>query len=214
MTFLGVVVLGISETLLNLADFGMDPFTCMNMSVSKHLPISFGTWQLFVNLILFVGLLVFMKKEGKPVTCILGFGTIWNMAGVGFLIDFFTKIFYFYFETAGGMFARSCFFGMGIVGVCLGVSLYVTPSLGSAPYDALGMQMHETSKLSYKVCRIATDIFCVAVALFFGGKVGIGTLITALGTGALVQFFNEHVSEPFLNGRKRKSYVCEKSQIL
>lgn len=58
----------------------------------------------------------------------------------------------------------------------------------SAPYDALGVQIHEISKVSFKLCRITTDLICVIIALIFGGNIGIGTVITAFGTGPFVQF--------------------------
>ena len=48
MAFIGVVFIGFSVAVLNLSGFGVDPFSCMNMSVSAYLPFSFGVWQIFV----------------------------------------------------------------------------------------------------------------------------------------------------------------------
>lgn len=109
-----------------------------------------------------------------------------------------------FFENPHGIVLRIVFLIIAILGICLGCSIYMTPDLGSAPYDALGVQIHEKSKIPFRVCRITTDIVCVVTALIFGGNVGIGTLITAVGTGPLVQFFNEHVSKPWLYHRKFK----------
>ena len=100
---------------------------------------------------------------------------------------------------------------VGILGGCLGCSVYMTPELGSAPYDTLGIQIHEKSKIPFKVCRIATDIICVIISLIFGGNVGIGTVIMAFGTGPVVQFFNEHVSKPCLYHKGRGKYATRRT---
>lgn len=204
MAFIGVILIGLSVAVLNLSGFGVDPFSCMNMSVSTHLPVSYGIWQIFVNAAILIGLFIHVLKEKKKIEAVFGFGTLWNMIGCGLLVDFFTSRYHMFFENPHGIVLRIVFLIIAILGICLGCSIYMTPDLGSAPYDALGVQIHEKSKIPFRVCRITTDIVCVVIALIFGGNVGIGTLITAVGTGPLVQFFNEHVSKPWLYHRKFK----------
>ena len=38
------VILGFGISLLRLSGFGTDPYTCMNLGVSSHLSISYGTY--------------------------------------------------------------------------------------------------------------------------------------------------------------------------
>ena len=90
MAFIGVVLIGFSVAVLNLSGFGVDPFSCMNMSVSAHLPFSFGVWQIFVNAVILMLLIIHVIKEKKKIGAVFGFGTLWNMTGVGLLVDFFT----------------------------------------------------------------------------------------------------------------------------
>lgn len=87
----------------------------------------------------------------------------------------------------------------------------MTPELGSAPYDALGVQIYEISKVPFKICRITTDLICVIIALIFGANIGIGTVITAFGTGPFVQFFNEHISKPWLHHKRRGRYAVRRT---
>lgn len=210
MAFIGVVLIGFSVAVLNLSGFGVDPFSCMNMSVSAHLPFSYGVWQIFVNAVILLGLFVHVIKEKKKIGAIFGFGTLWNMTGCGLLVDFFTSRYRMFFEDPQQIWIRIIFLIVAILGVCLGCSIYMTPELGSAPYDALGVQIHEKSKISFKLCRITTDIICVIIALIFGGNIGIGTVITALGTGPFVHFFNEHVSKPWLYHKGRGNYAARR----
>ena len=90
MAFIGVILIGFNVTLLNLSGFGVDTFSCMNMAVSEHLPFSYGVWQIIVNIVIFIGLFIFVIKEKKGISAIFGFGTLWNMIGCGLLVDFFT----------------------------------------------------------------------------------------------------------------------------
>lgn len=188
MAFIGVVLIGFSVAVLNLSGFGVDPFSCMNMSVSAHLPFSFGVWQIFVNAVILMLLIIHVIKEKKKIGAVFGFGTLWNMTGVGLLVDFFTTKYHIFFQNPQNLGIRILFLVIAILGICLGCSIYMTPELGSAPYDALGVQIHEISKVPFKLCRITTDLICVIIALIFGGNIGIGTVITAFGTGPFVQF--------------------------
>ena len=81
MMLLGNLLMGIAVAILRMSRFGTDPFTCMNLGVSGFLNISFGTYQLLVNIILFI----FVLWKGR--SCI-GAGTIVNMAGIGYIADF------------------------------------------------------------------------------------------------------------------------------
>ena len=85
MAFIGVILIGFNVTLLNLSGFGVDTFSCMNMAVSEHLPFSYGVWQIIVNIVIFIGLFIFVIKEKKGISAIFGFGTLWNMIGCGLL---------------------------------------------------------------------------------------------------------------------------------
>lgn len=140
-----------------------------------------------------------------------GFGTLWNMTGVGLLVDFFTTKYHIFFQNPQNLGIRILFLVVAILGICLGCSIYMTPELGSAPYDALGVQIYEISKVPFKICRITTDLICVIIALIFGANIGIGTVITAFGTGPFVQFFNEHISKPWLHHKRRGRYAVRRT---
>ena len=70
MAFIGVILIGFNVTLLNLSGFGVDTFSCMNMAVSEHLPFSYGVWQIIVNIVIFIGLFIFVIKEKKGISAV------------------------------------------------------------------------------------------------------------------------------------------------
>ena len=81
MAFLGNYIISFGISFLYAADFGTDPFTCMNLGVSSHLPISLGTYQLLINIVLFAIIFVFDRRS-------FGIGAIINMVLLGYMIEF------------------------------------------------------------------------------------------------------------------------------
>ena len=54
MTVISIVVMGFGISLFSVSGFGVDPFTSMNMNVAGALGIGYGTYQLIVNAIIIV----------------------------------------------------------------------------------------------------------------------------------------------------------------
>ena len=46
---------------------------------------------------------------------------------------------------------------------------------------------------------------------YIRANIGIGTVITAFGTGPFVQFFNEHISKPWLHHKRRGRYAVRRT---
>lgn len=49
---LGILFIGLCVSFLRLSQFGVDPFSAMNLGISGFIGWSFGTWQLLVNAII------------------------------------------------------------------------------------------------------------------------------------------------------------------
>ena len=86
----------------------------------------------------------------------------------------------------------------GVVIMCLAASLYFTADLGVSAYDAISKIMADKKVAQFRLCRILTDLICVIVGFLLKASVGIGTVVTALFMGPLIQWFNNNVSEPLL----------------
>lgn len=86
LTVLSIVVMGLGIALFSVSGFGVDPFTSMNMNVSSTLGIGYGTYQLIVNAVIIV-FVVIVAHRG-----LIGVGTLINMVGVGYSCELFEKI--------------------------------------------------------------------------------------------------------------------------
>lgn len=194
MMLFSVLLMGFSISVFSYSDMGVDPFTCMNMSVSAKIGVGFGVWQAAVNTVILIAI-AFLSLR------LLNVGTVFNMLGVGFVCEFFTNIYASVLPQENSLPIRIALMLTGVILLSLSASLYFTSSLGVSPYDAVGFVLSEKTGLSYKWCRVITDLVCTLIGFLLGGAVGVGTVITAFCMGPIVAFFNKHVSEKLLNTR-------------
>ena len=207
---LGIVILSLGIAINKGSVLGMDTYTGMNTAVASYVHMSLGNYQLILNIILLVSMFFFGKR-------LLGLWTILNMVFVGYLVDFFLKLFkgtILAFDTEKTIWVKLLLLVVGTAILCLGASLYMTADLGVSPYDALAIMMSDhIKKLPFSYARMITDVICVIVGLIFGTAlgsypfgsiIGLGTVLTAFGTGPVIGFFNRTISA-WLVGTKGKA---------
>ena len=81
MMLVGILFISICVGCYRLSGFGVDAFTCMNLGISGFIGMTFGTWQLIMNILILIVVFFTVRK------CI-GAGTIVNMVCVGYGADF------------------------------------------------------------------------------------------------------------------------------
>ena len=197
-SIIGVFFVGASVGVFQSTALGNDPFSCMNTSISKVIGWDFSVWQLLLNVIIFIPSLLFYRKA-------IGFGTIFNMVFVGVFADIIRPLMEKYAAPHYNFPIRLFLMIFAVVLICVGVALYVSSDLGMAPYDALAYILQKFTGINFSYFRIATDIICVLLGFFFGLSigiqfevVGIGTVITAFGTGPIVRLFQEKIFVPLM----------------
>lgn len=191
-----IVIMGFAVAVFSFSGMGVDPFTAMNMSVSSILGIGFGFYQMCINGVLLIAVAYAAKK-------LISIGTVVNMAGVGFVCEYFTGVLKALLPAADNLIYKTFLMIIGVFLLSFSASLYFKCDMGVSPYDALGMVMEEKLKLKYKWCRVFTDLVCTGVALVLGGPIGIGTIITALFMGPVVSFCNGSISKKILEHKYR-----------
>lgn len=121
------MILGLGIALLRLSGFGTDPFTCMNLGVSSHLPIGYGTYQMLLNVALFIPVFFLDRKS-------FGVGALINMLALGYFVEFFVLMFSLVGITVEGMQESMIFriplLPVGVLVVCFGIALYMACDLG------------------------------------------------------------------------------------
>ena len=194
MMIFGNVVLGIGAGMLRAADYGVDPYQCFVLGVDKLLSLGYGTTFVIVNALFIVLMFFFARK-------MLNLGTLVNMFLLGYIIEFSHEAL-FVLVPSPTVIVRILYFVASILLITLASAFIYTADLGVSTYDWIALRSAEVQKkVSFKWCRVATDLVCVVVGLIFAVIPGIGTIITAFCLGPLVSFFRTTLSEPFLKGR-------------
>lgn len=203
MSILGVVICGISVGFFKRAAFGVDPFQSFMSGLAALLPISFGTLYVIANVCLLMFSLVNDRHR-------IGIATLVNLFLLGYIADYSHRFLLGLFPNLG-LAGRIVMLVVGIVIMCLSSAFYFTADLGVSTYDAVSLIISDKwNAAPFKFCRIASDLICVilGVGLYLlsggpvsglGAVVGVGTIVTAFFMGPLIEFFNVHAAQPFLN---------------
>lgn len=86
MMIFSILLMGFGISLFSYSDMGVDPFTSMNMAISGKIGISFGFYQMCINCVILIAI-AFLGRH------LIGFGTVVNMVGVGYICEFFTSLY-------------------------------------------------------------------------------------------------------------------------
>ena len=115
---LGILLIGICVTCYRLSEFGVDPFSGMNLGISGFIGWSFGNWQLVANILILV--VVFFT-----VRHLIGPGTVINMVGVGYTADFLCWVVLDVLKVEMTLPLRILALCLGTLFASLGVALYM-----------------------------------------------------------------------------------------
>lgn len=198
MMLIGNVILGTGAGMLRAADFGVDPYQCFVLGIDKALKLGYGTTFVIVNAVFLVLMLVLARK-------MLNVGTLVNMFFLGYIIDFSYSM-CMKITSSPSFFVRVVYFIVSILLITFSSAVIYTADMGVSTYDWIALKTAEVQKkVSFKWCRVGTDLICVIIGLVFSIVPGIGTIVTAFLLGPLVSFFRTYCSEPFLYGRNKET---------
>lgn len=204
LMLVGVFFMGVTVQFLNRTNLGPDPYSALNYGMSARTGISFGTYQLLCNAVLFF--FVFWKDKK-----LFGLGTIGNMVVVGYSADFTGWV-----VDKLGIFPAPEEMTLGIsIGIMIptlvvflfAAALYMNCGLGTSPYDALPVLLHRAIEkaakktIPYKFVRMMYDGIATIAAFLVGGSVGIVTVLMVFTLGPCVDF---------VSGLVKKSGIFEK----
>lgn len=184
ITFIAVIFMGITLSVLNLINYGMDSFTYMNVSISGRIGWSLGNWQILINVLMFIPVIIWGRKQ-------IGIGTVFNMVLVGYTVDFCMWIWgkTGFANLLSNQFVKIVFMLVALVIFILAAATYMSTDLGTAPFDALPIMISEKlPKVSFKIIRFLWDLSAIIIGFAVSGKVGIVTILMMLFLGPTVGF--------------------------
>lgn len=184
LTLISVIIMGISLAFLKYVDYGTDPYSFMNFSIAERIGWSIGNWQLTVNILMFIPVLLWGRDQ-------IGLGTVFNMVLIGYTVDLTGWL----LELANfpalmeSPIARLIIMPFAVAAFLLSAATYMSSGLGTSPFDALCVMIaHKLPKLPFILVRFFYDSVTVGIGLLFGGKLRIVTVLMVLFLGICVEF--------------------------
>ena len=165
---------------------GTDPCTFMNRSIAERIGMTFGNWQLIMNTLMLIFVIVFGRKH-------IGFGTFFNMILIGYYADFFDWVWgkiipaHIFTDTV----SRTAVFAVSLICFVISAAVYMNCAVGTSPYDATSSILYEMihkrlKKVPFFIFRIIYDYTAVLIGFIAGMIPNIGILLMAVLLGPAV----------------------------
>ncbi|MBQ9429278.1 MAG: hypothetical protein IJU41_07020 [Clostridia bacterium] len=176
----GVLLMGLGMAVLEVLNFGTDPYTCLNNGLSMRTSLSLGTCGVLVSLLMFGFVFAFDASK-------IGIGTLCNMVGFGYAIELFRFILRQtpLADAVKIPFVRIALLVLMLAEFIFAVSLYLAADLGSAPYDAVPEILTKRLRKPFVLVRMIWDAAAVCIGFLLGSTVGVTTVVCALGVGPM-----------------------------
>ena len=178
--YVGLVLYGVSASMLLLAGLGVDPWDVLHQGLSRRFGLGVGTWAILISGAV---LLLWIPLRQKP-----GFGTLNNALIVGLVIDLMLAI----VPPVHALPAQIAVMLGGVVMNGIATGLYIGAGLGPGPRDGLMIGLAARGH-SIRVVRTSIELTVLVTGWLLGGTVGIGTVVYAVCIGPIA-----HVTIPRL----------------
>jgi uncharacterized membrane protein YczE len=175
----GLVVFAIGIVSIYESGLGLSPWDVLNQGVANHTPLSFGTANIAIALVILV---VARRLDVRPQV-----GTLANALLVGTFVDLFLRIGAVQQLSHEALGVRIGLLVAGILVIGLGTGLYISADMGAGPRDSLMLGITRRVRSRVGVVRTGLEVSATVVGFALGGTVGIGTLAFALGIGPAVE---------------------------
>jgi uncharacterized membrane protein YczE len=172
----GLVLYGISSSLLVLAGLGLDPWDVFHQGLSRTFGLAIGTWAILVGVAV---LLLWIPLRQRP-----GIGTVSNVVLVGLTMN--VVLGHVHPPHALGVRIACLLCGVLLNGIATGA--YIGAGLGPGPRDGLMTGLAARGH-SIRVVRTGLEVTVLVTGWLLGGTVGVGTVVYALSIGPLAHVF-------------------------
>jgi uncharacterized membrane protein YczE len=172
----GLVLYGVSSSLLVLAGLGLDPWDVFHQGLSRTFGLAIGTWAIIVGSVV---LLLWIPLRQRP-----GIGTVSNVVLIGLTMN--AVLGHVHAPHDLGVRVACLVCGVFLNGVATGA--YIGAGLGPGPRDGLMTGLAARGH-SIRVVRTGLEVTVLVTGWLLGGTVGVGTVLYALSIGPLAHVF-------------------------
>ena len=174
----GLLVFSFGVFLTIYANIGLAPWDCLGMGISYHTPLNYGLSMTSMGVIILIIDLLMHER--------IGFGTIIDALLTGNFVQMFRDI--DPFPENHSLWLGIALMLVGFIFMAVGMMIYMKAAQCCGPRDSLLVGLGKRlPKGPIGVVEIALWAVVTLVGWLLGGPVGIGTLISTFGAGAVMQ---------------------------
>ena len=171
---IGLTLFGIGEAFLIASGLGVSPWTVLAQGITNVTGFSIGVATFFVS--------CFVLICWIPLKQIPGIGTIFNVIIIALVLEFLLP----YLPTFENILLKFIEAALGVLITGFGGGLYLIANLGPGPRDGLMTGLQNLTNFPIAHVRGTIEIGATLLGWIFGGTVGVGTVLFALGIGPSV----------------------------
>lgn len=159
------------------SNLGLSPWDVFHQGISNVTGLTIGQANILSSVVVIIIGIVLSQR--------IGIGTLFNIIMVGKFVDIINES--NIIPVANNFFVGIVMMIIGMFVMGYGCYLYIGCELGCGPRD--GVMVGLSSKLNkpIKLIRGSIEILVLIIGFILGGKVGIGTLISAISIGYCIQ---------------------------
>ena len=174
----GLLVFAFGVHLTIFANIGLAPWDCLGMGVAKHTPLNYGLSMTLIAVTI-LGIDLLLKER-------IGFGTIIDALLTGNFVQMFNDL--NPFPANHNLWLGIGLMLVGFVFMALGMWVYMSAGQCCGPRDALLVGLGKrVPRLPIGLVEVLLWSVVLLAGWLLGGPVGIGTLISTLGAGLMMQ---------------------------
>lgn len=177
----GMLLLGIGINFMLIANIGTDAVTAAVIGIYNLIKVvSFGTALIIFNIIfVMTGCLLDRKK--------VGFGTVITTFAVGIFIDLFKPYIQQILPANPSFQASILILLIGLLINGIAIAIYLSANFGIGAGEILAVIISEKQNWQFRYVKVGSDIIMFVFGFIFGAVIGVGTIISALMIGPIVQ---------------------------
>ncbi len=181
MMVCGVILSALGMALYYFSALGSDPVSVFIEGLHVCFHLSYGTVLNGFNIAVLATVFLFARRE-------IGIGMIVSLLFSGILLDGWMALLDT-FLISEELWGRGLIFAWGILNLSLGTALFLESSLGAAPWDTVLVTISKKTAIPFRYIRFLSDASFTIIGYLLGGTVGIGTLLSVLTVGILIDLF-------------------------
>ena len=174
----GLLVFSCGVHLTIFANIGVAPWDCLGMGIAAHTPLNYGLAMTMTSVLILLLDLALGER--------IGYGTIIDALLTGNFVQLFNDV--SPLEPCEGLLSGVAMMLMGFAVMAVGMWIYMRAGQCCGPRDALLVGLGKRlPRVPIGVVQIALWSIVTVVGWLLGGPVGVGTLLSAFGAGAVMQ---------------------------